>query len=376
MKSQSVFRRLGNVLAAPLIAFIIALIASALALKVGGYSPAVAFKAMFNQVTTVESAAIIVNKAVPLFLSGLAVAIGFRMGLFNIGVEGQLQIAAAMAGVVGAAVHLPTPLHILLISLTAITVGALYAAIPGILKVTRNVNEVISTIMLNAIAISLIAWVSKTGLFITTAFRQTRPLPKSAWFPKLNTPLSWIGIHLPAGTQLFGFTIIAIFIGIGFHIMLTKSRFGFDLKASGLNPVAARFSGVNSKKMIFTTMVISGAMAGAVGLPALLSEQHSYKIGEFPAGFGFGGIAVALLGRNSTPGIAFSALLFGLIERASLALQDKKIPREIGVIMQGIIILSAVVAYEVVKRRNEAAAIRDASEQAAKAHAQVTEATA
>ncbi len=366
MKLKSLYRSAQ----APIIAIAIALAVSALALLVGGYNPGRAFSAMASKVGSVESAALIVNKAVPIFLSGLAVSIGFRMGIFNIGVEGQYLLGAALGGVVGAAVDLPGPIHVLIIMLTAMFFSMLWALIPAVLNVQKNVHIVISTIMLNAIAVSVIAALSKTHWFITTAFRQTRPLKPSAFFPNLNTPLRWIGIHLPKGTQLFGFVIVAILVGVGYHILMGRTRFGFDIMATGINPTAARFAGVNPKRTILVAMALSGAIGGLIGMAGLLEDQHAYRVGEFPVGFGFAGIAVALLGRGNVSGLALSALLFGLLERASLGLSNAKVPREFSAIMVGLLILTMVIIYELTTRKVQAQAIKEASELLAKTHAE------
>jgi simple sugar transport system permease protein len=143
--------------------------------------------------------------------------------------------------------------------------------------------------------------------------------------------------------------LVAIALGFIFWFVVNRTRFGFELRASGANPIAARVSGVNSKKMIVVALVISGAIAGLSGLPAVLGETHAYNMG-FRSGIGFSAIAVALLGRNSAGGMAISALLFGFLEVSSRALELIDIAPETYVIMQGSILLSSVIAYEVVRR--------------------------
>ena len=143
--------------------------------------------------------------------------------------------------------------------------------------------------------------------------------------------------------------IIAIVLGIGFWFVVNRTRFGFELRSTGMNPIAARVSGVDSKKMTFIALVASGAIAGLAGLPTLLGDTHSYTLG-FRGGVGFTAIAIALLGRNSAVGMAISALLFGFLEVASRTLELIDIAPETYVIMQGSILLSAVIAYEVVRR--------------------------
>ena len=146
--------------------------------------------------------------------------------------------------------------------------------------------------------------------------------------------------------------------------MVSRSRFGFELRATGLNPFAAVASGVDAKKTVFLTMLVSGALAGLVGMPQLLGSTYAYGL-DFTAGIGLTGIGVALLGRNSPVGIALAALLFAFLERSSSSLQFIDVPRQIYVIMEGSIVLSVVVAYEAVRRigiAQDERAVRQATE--------------
>jgi simple sugar transport system permease protein len=131
--------------------------------------------------------------------------------------------------------------------------------------------------------------------------------------------------------------------------VINRTRFGYDLRISGLSPTAARASGVDSRRMVVTTMVLSGAVAGLVGMPELLGASYQYSL-NFPAGLGFTGIAIALLGRNNPVGIAFGALLWAFLDKSALALDNVGVPREIALIMQGSIVISVVIAYEIVRR--------------------------
>jgi simple sugar transport system permease protein len=294
---------------------------------------------------------VIVNRAIPLFLSGLAVAIAFRMGLFNIGVEGQYRMATVAAAGVGAAVVLPGPLHILLIIAVAMLMGALWAWIVAILKVTRGVSEVISSIMLNFIALGTASFLLTGPLRGTPEGAltvETTELPESGQLGGLNALFGALGLANPP-RQLFGFLPIAIVVGIGIAILLNRTRFGFDLKASGLSPSAASASGVNARGMVIKTMLLSGAVAGLIGLPDLLGNTHAYT-SDFTAGLGFLGIAVALLGRNRPLGIAFAALLFAFLDRALVPLQIADYPASVVTIIQGTIVLAVVIANEIARR--------------------------
>ena len=244
----------------------------------------------------------------------------------------------------------------------AIVVGAAYAAIAGILKVWRGVNEVISTIMLNYIAIGISAFLLAEPLRneLSGNLAATKSLPNSAHLPDLDRLFSAIGFHLPGDVSLNGFLPFAILIGVGYWLLLNRSRFGFNLRVSGANPAAARTAGVNPKRMILITIILSGAIAGMIGLGPLLTEEFNYG-DQFPKTLGFTGIAIALLGRNHPVGVAAAALVWATIERATQPLSTIGIPQEIGVILQGSFLLAAVIAYEVVKRWADAAEARAAA---------------
>jgi ABC-type uncharacterized transport system permease subunit len=353
-------RRVVLAVAAPLVAVLVAVLVTSLVLLASGSDPVQVFRTMLDAGTQTRSLLITVNNAVPLYLAGVAVAIGFRTALFNIGVEGQYQLAALLAAAVGAAVDLPAVLHVGLVLLVAMSVGAVWSGIAGALKVTRGVSEVISTIMLNIIAAGIAAYLLAEHLQQRVEGSNnsaTPPLPDSARFPTLDRLVTALGVEVPRGTHLGGFVVVAVLVGIGYWVLISRSRFGFELRATGLNPAAAVASGVDAKRTVFITMLVSGAIAGLVGLPQLLGTSFSYGLG-FTAGLGLTGIGVALLGRNSPVGIALAALLFAFLERSSSSLQFIDVPRQIYVIMQGSIVLSVVVAYEAVRRIGVAQAER------------------
>ncbi|SCX47344.1 nucleoside ABC transporter membrane protein [Klenkia marina] len=352
---MSALRRTGQALLAPALAVVIALVISAAVMAAIGVDPARAFSVMvdFGDTPSQQVTAIVVvlNRAVPLFLAGLAVAVAFRMGLFNIGVEGQYRMATVVAAGVGASVSLPGPLHVLLIIVVAMGVAAIWAGIVGVLKVTRGVSEVISSIMLNFIALGLASFLltgplrgSEPGASIVT----TTEIPESGWFPSLNGLLGALGLANPP-RQLYGFLLVAVVVGVAVAVLLKRTRFGFDLRATGLSASAASASGVDAKRMVITTMLISGAVAGLIGLPDLLGSDHSYGT-QFTSGLGFLGIAIALLGRNSPLGIAVAAVLFAFLDRASVPLQIASIPSSVVTIIQGTIVLAVVIANEIARR--------------------------
>ncbi|MFI9589478.1 ABC transporter permease [Nonomuraea sp. NPDC052265] len=344
--------------AGAVVAIVLAIAISSVAIIAAGASPIDAFAAFFDFGETARSVsngiAAFLNRAVPLFIAGLAVAVGFRMNLFNIGVEGQYRIAAICAAYVGSTFTAPKPIQILVIIVVAAVVGGAYALIPAVMKVTRGVNEVISTIMLNYIAISLASYLVRgpfagqraAGQLTTT----TPQLPESAMFPNLNFVFDWFGLLPPTrGGGVWGFLLVAVVLGLVVWVVLERTRFGFNVKASGLNGPAAFASGVNPKKMVIAAMVLSGAIAGLIGLPEILGDKGAFN-SNFTAGLGFLGIAVALLGRNKPVGIAIAALLFAFLDRAQGALQIADVPSSVITIIQGVIVLLVVIANEMTNR--------------------------
>ncbi|MEV6688381.1 ABC transporter permease [Streptomyces sp. NPDC051578] len=329
--------------AGPVLALVSALVLTVIVLAASGVDPIDPLRIMIEQAGYEDIQVLIINQAGIYYLAALAVAIGFRMNLFNIGVDGQYRLAAMMSAVVGTAVSLPGPLHVLLIVVVAMLTGAFWAGIAGALKARRGVSEVVSTIMLNAIATSLIAWLILPKNFgVQPAGSNdltTGDIPESGWFPSLSLP----------GGDIYGFTFVAFALGIVYWFVLNRTRFGFDLRATGASETAAQASGVDAKKMIMTSMLISGGVAGLTGMPLLLGESHTYNL-SFPLGIGFTGITIALLGRNNPLGIFFSALLIAFIDKASAGLDQNGYAKEIGTILQGLIVIAVVVSYELVRR--------------------------
>jgi general nucleoside transport system permease protein len=339
--------RARTVLLPPALAVLFAALLCAVALLISGDNPFTALTVMVTQVGEGTTAVDIVNSAAVYYLAALAVAVGFQMKLFNIGIEGQYRLAACVAAIVGGAVSLPPVLHPLVVLVVGAAVGAAWAGIPALLKAYRGVSEVISTIMLNFVATGLIAFLISTDAFGTLRGNNisTRPIPPSGQVP---------GIPFGAAGEVFGLIFLAAALGVGYWFLLERTRFGFDLKASGESPTAAAAGGVNARRMVIVALLLSGAVAGLVGLPELLGRDFAYTLTS-PTGYGFTGIAIALLGRNNPVGMAFGAVLWAFLDKSALALDNVGVPREIVLIMQGSVVLSVVVAYEIVRRYELAA---------------------
>ena len=356
-------RRLTLALAAPVAALILSLAVASIALVLSGSNPFPAYGRMFSYGFELETLVDMVNRATPLYLSAVAVAIGFRMNLFNIGVEGQYILASIIAAQVAAELSLPAPLHLVIIILVGMATGSVWALIAGVLKVTRGIHEVISTIMLNAISISLV---------VAMLFRQwdvpdeslnqeTAEIPPSGRMPDLNGFVELFTREIGKGRVLWGFVIVAIIIGILYWIYVARTRPGYDLRASGINPLAAEASGVSPRRTIIVAMALSGGVGGLVGLPEVLGRDYAYGL-QFTQNLGFAGIAVALLGQNHPGGIAIGALVFGFLDSAAPILDvHGDAPQEIVEIMKGIIIFAAVITYVVVQRRRQDEEARAAS---------------
>ena len=337
-------------LLAPVLAVVFSALLCAVALLVSGDSPGTALRVMVEQVGQGTTAVDIVNSAAVYYLAGLAVALGFQMKLFNIGVEGQFRLAACAAAIAGGAWALPPVLHTLVVIVVAVLVGAGWAGVAALLKAYRGVSEVISTIMLNAIATGVIAYLIRPDTFGVLQGNNisTRPITPSGQFP---------GIPLGSAGTIFGMVFVAAALGVGYWFLLGRTRFGFELRASGESPTAAAAGGVNARRMTVIALLLSGAVAGTVGLPELLGRDYAYTLNS-PTGYGYTGIAIALLGRNNPVGIAAGSLLWAFLDKSALALDNVGVPREIAVIMQGVTVISVVIAYEIVRRYELAASQR------------------
>jgi simple sugar transport system permease protein len=338
----NVAKRIGLALAAPLLAVIIAAVASSLILVATGDDVAGFWDVLLTWPEN-RNLVNIMNQTGILYLSGIAAAIGFRMNLFNIGVEGQYRIGAFAAAVVAGEAWLPGKANTILAIFVAMAAGALWAGIAGLLRVTRGVSEVISTIMLNAIAGLLVGYlIGKVGVS-TGNSTTTKGVPKESW-------VDGITIFGDSPTKLYALALLAVVAGIGFQVLLNRTTFGFNLRATGISESAAVAAGVDVKRMVVISMLLSGAVAGLIGMPVLFGQAHNYGT-SFQLGIGFAGIAVALLGRNNPIGIAFGALIFAyLSEQAGLLNILVQISPEIVAVTQGIIVLAVVIAYEVVRR--------------------------
>lgn len=271
------------------------------------------------------------TNATPLIFTGLAVGIGFRAGMFNIGANGQLIVGAIAAVYVGFAFTLPAGIHVLVAILAALLAGGIWGGIVGLMKAKVNANEVITTIMLNSIALYLLTYLLKTPTFIGEGGSPgiSQQIKPSAAYPSLAGSI--YSLH-------WGF-ILALLTAALMWWVLERSTFGFELKAVGANPKAARSAGMSITRVIIITMALSGALAGLAGTAPGLGTEKFLTVG-IAANYGFDAITVALLGRSKPIGIVFAALLFGALNSGGSLMQAASgIPVDIVQVAQAVIVL-------------------------------------
>lgn len=338
------------------IALVFAVIVLAGILAAYDTSPGAVIDVVGQYALTPQGWVAMVNKATTYYLAGLAAAIGFRMYLFNIGIDGQYRLGVFAAAVVGAAVTLPMVLQIPLLIVVSCVVAGAYAAIAAYLKVARGVSEVISTIMLNAVATGIVAFLispSRLGSRdVGSNNTQTPLMADSGWMP--SVPIPGLG-------DVYGFTLVAVLLGVVYWLVTERTRFGFEQTASGTAPRAALMGGTDPRRMIVRTMIASGVVAGLVGLPELLgSPAHRYGIG-FPAGLAWVGLSVAIIGRNHPVGVALAALLWTFLERCALPLDLIGVPKEVVAVVQATVVLAVVTSYQLVHGISDRSARRRAA---------------
>ncbi|WP_240607310.1 ABC transporter permease [Cryobacterium aureum] len=271
--------------------------------------------------------------ATPLIAAGLGVGLAFRVGMFNIGGRGQMLIAAGAAGYVAFAIELPAGIHLIVAVLAGLLGGAIWGGIVGLLKARTGAHEVIVTIMLNFVALYLIQFLLRTpGALQAPGSNnpKTPPMLSTAVFPDLFGPR----YNLHAGFL----TVIAATIFVWW--LLSRSNLGFQFRAVGQNPSAARVAGINVKNVYMYAMAISGALVGLAGINQVLGTVTTGFGAGIDAGIGFDAITVALLGRSKPWGIFAAGILFGAFKAGGFAMQAAEgVPIDIVVVVQALIVL-------------------------------------
>lgn len=339
----------------PLIAVIAAFIVGGIIVALIGDNPFATFGLLVgNSFGSVRDVGYLLFYATPLIFTGLAVAVAFRCGLLNIGAEGQLYVAAFATAWVGIKfggviinassenpnypfANLPAILLVPLCMLTAVATGAIWGAIPGILKAKFGSHEVINTIMLNFIAISLVSYFTQYHYKVSgDAILQTAPIGEAAHIPRISQFIPGMPDFVPLSVAF----LLAVLMCVLVYIFLWKTKWGYELRAVGANASAAEYGGISPKKQIITAMTISGGLAGMVAIGEVLGNRYLYYH-DFSGEVGFLGIAVALLGRNHPLGVFIAAIFFAILLRGGIFVDafTEYVSKDLVEVLQALVIL-------------------------------------
>jgi len=326
----------------PLVNILLAFAVSALVILWIGANPFEAAKVMvYGALGYEEGIGYTLYYSTNFIFTGLAVAMAFHAGLFNIGGEGQAYIGGLGVGVACLAMSPDMPLWLILpiTMLAAAVFGAAWAFIPAYLQAKRGSHIVITTIMFNFIASSLMVYLMVNVLKMDGQMAAvSRMFDENTWLPFMHDVLGGMGIAIeesPLNISLLWALVCCVL----FYIYIWHTRWGYEQRVVGANPTAANYAGISNVKIIIVTMLISGALAGFVGLNEIQGYNHQLKL-DFVAGYGFTGIAIALMGRNHPVGIVLASVLFGALYQGGADLSfDFGIERELIVVIQGLVIL-------------------------------------
>ena len=335
MSGKKAWRELAFPLAAVAAAFVVG---GLLVLAVGDH-PLLTYELLIGSALTwPDGIGYTLFYATPLIFTGLAVAVAFRCGLLNIGAEGQLTIAAFATAWVGIELaNLPAALLLPLCFLTAILAGGFWGAVPGVLKARFGAHEVITTIMLNFVAVALASYFTQYHYKpVGDPILETVPIGAGAHIPRLGRFVPGFPERTPASVAF----LIALVVCLLVYLFLWRTRWGYEIRATGASPAAAQYGGIATGRQVVLAMAISGALAGMVAIGEVLGYRYRYY-DSFSAGYGFTGIAVALLGRNHPLGVIVASLLFGALLRGGLFVDifTEHVSKDLVMVLQGLIIL-------------------------------------
>lgn len=333
-----------------LVALALAFALGAVVMLIIGRNPIEAYAALItSSVGDKFSFGETLENTTPLIFTGLTLAIGFQARLFNLGAEGQLLMGALAAAYIGVSFNAPAPIHVGVALLVGALVGGLWSGLAGVLLAFRGVHEVISTIMLNFVAFFFINYMVTGPMKEVTELDipQTARIAESAMLPRIFAPS-----RLSAGL------IVALVTATAVWWLVMKTPLGYELRAVGRNPDAARQAGIRPKRVTVLVMMISGSIAGLGGAVIMTGLFQRYQQGLNP-GFGFTAIAVALLGRNTVPGVLAAALLFGVLAQGARGMQTiADVPTDTILMIQALVIffVSTPHLLSLFKRRRAAVA--------------------
>ena len=337
MKKRSTFSQIGFQLLQVGLTVAIALIMGAVVMSLSGKNALEAYKVLFTSALGSKTAiANTLLASTPLIFAGLGAAIAFRAGVFNVGVEGSIYIGAFTAAWVGFTfVNLPGFIIIPLALVAAIITGGLWCYFPGVLKARLNVDEIVSTILLNYVAVLF------TSYLVNYPFR----LPGLANAMSAEVAMQARLTRLAPPSQLNTSFLIAIVAALILAFIVKRMRLGFELRTIGDNPLFSRWSGMPVPKVIEGVMFISGLLGGLAGAGQVLGVNYRFVAG-FSPGYAFTGIAIALLARNSPIGVLLAALLFGILRSGSSTMEIfTDVPRDLITVLEGTVILFAALEF-------------------------------
>jgi general nucleoside transport system permease protein len=327
----------------PIVALLVALICGDLLIMSYGQSPGTVYRLLLEGTWgNAYGFGQVLYKTTTLTFTGLAVSLGIRAGLFNVGAESQLAAGGFLAGLVGLSLSssMPGIFAVIICMIAAMAGGAIVGAIPGWLKVKFGAHEVIVTIMLNFIVLALLNYIVAARIHV----------PETLHTPEIrNGALPRLESFIPAfhGSAANVTIVIAVIAAAVTWFYLFRSRRGFEIRAVGLQPEAAEYGGVNVGGAWMRAMVISGAIAGLGGINYVLGYKHYYEEG-FAGGSGFLGIAVALVGRNNPIGVVLAALFFATLSQGGLAIHAF-VPKQMVEVLQGVVILAVAMSVPEVR---------------------------
>ena len=338
----------GNTILVPLLAVLTAMIVGALVILTAGGNPLYAYMGLFQG--AFGSAKAWSETAVwasPYIFAGLAVALAFKGGLFNIGAEGQLALGAVVAAWVGYALpevlgtSLPAIIHLPLAIGLGVLAGALWGAIPGALKAYTGGHEVINTIMMNYIALNMVSFL------LIGPMKDPNPQNVSARTPPIAESARIAPIF--EGFRIHWGFVFALVMAAVVWWLLWKTTFGFEIRTVGSNPDAAKYAGINVKRTIILTMALSGLLAGLAGVIEVTGLNYRHELG-FSVGYGFDAIAIALLGKTHPFGVVLAAILFAGMRNGGTRMQFlTQIPVDVISVIQALILLfvatDAIIRY-------------------------------
>jgi general nucleoside transport system permease protein len=342
-------------LLSPLIGLFISFIFFIIIVVSIGENPFTAMAAIYKfTFSSTPKIATIFSVAIPLFFSGLAAAVAFQAGIFNIGVEGQYLFGGFVGAVAGIYLKLPVFIHIPVIVIFSMAGGALWALIPALLKVKKGVHEVITTIMLNNIAMAVVNFFVNgplSGITPGTSIEpRTLKIRPTAVFEKLNWLFRAVGLNIPDYVYLDYSLIVAIIAAVVTGFIVYKTRYGFEIRAVGTSENVSLYSGIKVKKVQILVFLLSGGIAGLIGLQEIFAIRGFYTF-NIASGLGFDGIAVALIGQNSPIGVVFASLLFAFLKQAGYGLQlFTSVPNSGIYVITGLMIIFIVVTNELFKK--------------------------